>query len=42
MQMEELMYFWSVPEITGDDASFVKPGMKYLGRNSVPSEENEM
>lgn len=28
----------SVPEITGDDASFVKPGMNHLGRNSVPSQ----
>lgn len=41
MEIEELM-FWPVPEITGDDACFVKPGMKYLGRNSVPNEANEL
>lgn len=42
MQIEELMLFWSVPDITGDDASFAKPGMKFLGRNTVLIEENEM
>lgn len=46
--LSEVVNLWNadrrinVPEITGDDTAFVRPGVKYLGKNSVPVEENEM
>lgn len=46
--LSEVVNLWNadrrinVLEITGDDTAFVRLGVKYLGKNSVPIEENEM